>query len=153
VVERTAHSRLEPEHLDPSHELQQLIGAAGAAGAIVSFVGSTRAEGGEVDALVLEQHPTLTERSLQEIARDALERFAVDCTWVAHRCGRVGAGEAIVFAGAAARHRRAAFDAADYLMDRLKTDAILWKKEDGPAGSRWVDPTASDYAARRRWSD
>jgi molybdopterin synthase catalytic subunit len=63
----------------------------------------------------------------------------------------VPAGEPIVFAGAASLHRRAAFDAADYLMDRLKTDAVFWKREVGDSGSAWIEPTEADYADRDRW--
>ena len=95
----------------------------------------------------------LTERSLQEIAHDARDRFSASRTWVVHRCGIVAAGQPIVFAAAAAPHRRAAFEAADYLMDRLKTDAVFWKREEGEGGSRWIEPTGADYDARARWSD
>ena len=70
---------------------------------------------------------------------------------VVHRCGDIAAGEAIVFAGAAALHRRAAFEAADYLMDRLKTEAVFWKREIGETGSQWIEPTDADHADRERW--
>lgn len=147
-----AYVRLEPDLLDPAAELQRLLAAAGGDGAVVSFVGLTRPQDGEVQSLVLAHHPTLTEQSLRDIAEEALARFAVSRTWVVHRCGVIGAGQPIVFAGAAARHRRDAFDAADYLMDRLKTDAVFWKKEEGPGGSRWVEPTEDDYESHSRWS-
>ena len=81
----------------------------------------------------------------------AAARFDVSHVHVAHRCGDIAAGEPIVFAGAAAPHRRAAFEAADYLMDRLKTEAVFWKREVGEAGAEWVEPTESDYADRERW--
>ena len=71
---------------------------------------------------------------------------------IVHRSGAVAPGETIVFVAAAAVHRRAAFEAADYMMDRLKTDAIFWKREDGPGGSRWIEPGEDDYKARERWS-
>jgi molybdopterin synthase catalytic subunit len=70
---------------------------------------------------------------------------------VVHRCGEVEAGAPIVFAGAASVHRRAAFEAADYLMDRLKTEAVFWKREVGEGTSEWVEPTDADYADRERW--
>jgi molybdopterin synthase catalytic subunit len=152
VAEALAHARLEPDALDPARELQQLLAAAVGDGAVVSFVGLTRPEAGEVDSLVLEHHATLTEASLKAIAEEALTRFGVGRTWVVHRCGTVAAGQPIVFAGAAAQHRRDAFAAADYLMDRLKTDAVFWKKEQGLGTSRWIEPTEDDYAARSRWS-
>lgn len=127
-------------------------GAAGA-GAVVSFVGLARPEGGggAVDRLVLEHHPRLTARSLESIAAEAERRFGVDQVRVVHRCGIILPGEAIVFAAAASRHRRAAFEAADYLMDRLKTEAVFWKREEGETGPRWIEPTEADYAARDRW--
>lgn len=148
-------ARLEPGPLDPAHELAALIGKAGTDGAVVSFVGLARptdATGNRLDRLVLEEHPRLTAASLDQIAGAALARFAVSHVRVVHRCGSVAPGEPIVFAAAAAAHRRAAFDAADYLMDRLKTDAIFWKREEGLAGSHWIEPTATDHADARRWS-
>ena len=151
----TVEARLEPATLDPQRELAALLAAAADEGAVVSFVGIARRsdpEGRVVDRLFLDHHPSLTEKSLEEIASDAHDRFAVSHVRVVHRCGEVPAGEAIVFAGAAARHRRAAFDAADYLMDRLKTDATFWKKEVGEAGSTWIEPTKQDRSDRARWS-
>ena len=70
-----------------------------------------------------------------------------------HRCGEISPGETIVFVAAAAPHRREAFAAADYLMDRLKTEAAFWKRETGPAGARWIEPLDEDRAARARWKD
>jgi molybdopterin synthase catalytic subunit len=147
-------ARLEEQPLDPQAELGELLVRAGSDGAVVSFVGIGRpksSSGEDVDELVLEHHPVLTLRSLQEIAVDAAERFDVTCVRVVHRCGRVAAGEPIVFAGAASAHRRAAFETADYLMDRLKTEAVFWKRETGAKGSTWVEPTEVDYADRDRW--
>lgn len=147
--------RVEPGKLDPAHELAQLTALAAGDGAIVSFVGVARgadAAGDPLDQLFLEHHPRLTAASLDAIARDALARFAVTHVVVVHRCGPVAPGEPIVFAAASARHRRAAFDAVDYLMDRLKTEALLWKREDSPSGSRWIEPTPTDRADARRWS-
>jgi molybdopterin synthase catalytic subunit len=101
--------------------------------------------------LALEDHPQLTQQSLDEIAAAAVEKFAVSAIRVVHRTGAIPAGEPVVFAGASAPHRREAFDAVDYLMDRLKTEAVFWKREEGPGGSRWVEPTDADHAARERW--
>lgn len=147
-------ARLEHERLDPATELDALLGAAQGDGAVVSFVGVARAQstkGEAVDELVLEHHPRLTARSLEDIAIAAAERFDVTQVSVVHRCGTIQPGEPIVFAGAASAHRRAAFEAADYLMDRLKTEAIFWKREVGEAGSRWIEPTDADYEERERW--
>jgi molybdopterin synthase catalytic subunit len=145
---------LQETPLDPREELGALLGQAAGDGAVVSFVGVARpvsANGDPVDSLILDHHPTLTSRSLEKIANAAAQRFGVSHIRVVHRCGEIPAGDPIVFAGAASVHRRAAFDAADYLMDRLKTEAVLWKREEGPAGSAWIEPTEADYRERGRW--
>ena len=145
---------LEPDVLDPQLELAELTESARGDGAIVSFVGLARPEssdGEAIDALVLEHHPTLTRQSLEEIAVACAQRFDISHVRVVHRCGTIPAGEPIVFAGASSIHRRAAFDAADYLMDRLKTEAIFWKREVGESGTRWIEPTGADHDARERW--
>ena len=147
-------SRLETIGLDPSRELGELTRQASGNGAVVAFVGLARSRsksGEHVDHLMLEHHPTLTRKSLEEIAVACAERFDIGHVRVVHRCGKILAGEPIVFAGAAAIHRRAAFDAADYLMDRLKTDAVFWKREAGKTGSSWIEPTDADSADRDRW--
>ena len=145
---------LEPQALDPQLELAELTEAARGDGAIVTFVGLARPEsqaGDAVDAVVLDHHPTLTRQSLEDIAVACAERVDVSHVRVVHRCGTVPAGEPIVFAGASSIHRRAAFDAADYLMDRLKTEAVFWKREVGDGGSQWVQPSEADHADRDRW--
>ena len=147
-------TRLAVAPFRPDQELADLIVRLEGDGAVVSFVGLARpgdGEGKEVSGLFLDSYPGMTEASLDAIAQDALDRFAVSAVSVGHRCGEIGPGEAIVFAAAAARHRRAAFEAADYLMDRLKTDAVFWKREEGPAGAQWIEPTAADRADRARW--
>ena len=147
-------AQLEHDALDPQLELAELTEQARGDGAIVTFIGLARAEsraGDAVDALVLEHHPTLTRQSLEDIAVACAQRFDVSHVRVVHRCGTVPAGEPIVFAGAASIHRRAAFCAADYLMDRLKTEAVFWKREVGEAGSQWIEPTEADLADRDRW--
>ncbi|MGN6058676.1 MAG: molybdenum cofactor biosynthesis protein MoaE [Sphingomicrobium sp.] len=147
-------ARLEEEALRPEQELEALIEQAIGDGAVVSFAGIARPrskDGEAVCRLVLEHHPALTLQSLEDIAGAAAARFDVDHVRIVHRCGDIAAGEPIVFAGAAALHRRAAFEAADYLMDRLKTEAVFWKREVGEGGSEWVEPTDADYSDRERW--
>lgn len=147
-------ARLEEEALRPEQELEALIEQAIGDGAVVSFAGIARPrskDGEAVCRLVLEHHPALTLQSLEDIAVEAAARFDVNHVRVVHRCGDIAAGEPIVFAGAAALHRRAAFEAADYLMDRLKTEAVFWKREVGEGGSEWVEPTDADYSDRERW--
>ncbi len=138
------------EPIDPAALLAGFAEGLGEAGAIVSFTGIVRGGGG-VTALELDYHPTFTAKVIDDIARDARVRFDIADCLVVHRTGSLGPGEPIVFVAAASAHRRAAFEAADYLMDRLKTEAVLWKREVGAAGSCWVGPTAADLADRERW--
>lgn len=150
----TVSARLEEQAFEPTAELAELTRCAGDDGAVVSFVGiarSTNKAGGRINELVLEHHPRLTARSLNEIASDAASSFGVSHIRVVHRCGSIAPGQPVVFAGAAALHRRAAFEAADYLMDRLKTEAVFWKREESEGGSHWIEPTETDYAERARW--
>ena len=150
----TAIARLEANELRADDELRALMDAARGTGAVVSFVGIARPQGkdgGMVEQLNLEHHPVLTKQSLDAIAADACDRFDVSHVRVVHRCGAVAPGEPIVFAGAASAHRRAAFEAADYLMDRLKTEAVFWKSENAGGASTWIEPTSSDYDDRARW--
>ena len=145
-------TRLAHESFSPAQELADF--ATEGAGAIASFTGLARPttkDGAPIHRLFLDHHSRLTRRSLEEIAA-AAERFGVSAVHIVHRCGEIVPGEAIVFVAAAATHRRAAFDAVDYLMDRLKTDALFWKREDGVDGSRWIEPTEADRADRARWS-
>lgn len=141
--------------MDPEAEFARFSGELTDEGALVSFVGVARPSarsGSAVELLFLDHHPRLTERSLEEIGRSASGGFDVTAVRIAHRFGEVRPGEAIVFVGAASAHRRAALEAVDYMMDRLKTDAVFWKREDSADGSRWVEPTDADRAERARWS-
>lgn len=147
--------RIEPNDLRPAEELDAFIASLAGDGAVVSFVGLARPAdggGGAVSGLFLDTYPGLTEKSLEAIAADAMQRFEISAVHVVHRSGDVEAGAPIVFAAAAARHRRAAFEAADYLMDRLKTDAAFWKREQRLDGPVWIEPSESDRADRARWT-
>ncbi|MDT9600893.1 molybdenum cofactor biosynthesis protein MoaE [Sphingosinicella rhizophila] len=156
MAEPNVHARLAAEALMPDRELASFMARLSGAGAVVSFVGIARGrdkEGEIVRGLFLDHYPGMTEHSLETIAAAALDRFDIDDALVVHRCGAVAPGEPIVIAAAASAHRRAAFEAADYLMDRLKTEAMFWKREDGVDGSRWIEPTEADRADLARWSD
>ena len=145
-------TRLAHEPLAPAQELAGFT--PDGAGAIVSFTGLARPttrEGAPIERLFLDHHSRLTQQSLDDIATSA-DRFDVIAVRIVHRCGEIAPGEAIVFVAAASAHRRAAFEAADFLMDRLKTDALFWKREDGLDGARWIEPTEKDRADRARWS-
>ncbi len=151
-----AEARLVRDPFRPDEELAGFIAGLDGDGAVVSFTGLARpadAEGHAVSGLFLDSYAGMTEASLEAIARGALERFPVSAVSIVHRCGPIAPGEAIVFAAAAAPNRRAAFEAADYLIDRLKTDAAFWKREDGADGSKWIEPGAGDRADRARWGD
>lgn len=147
-------ARLEENALRPERELAILLEQAKGDGAIVSFTGIARPSskaGESVSRLILEHHPKLTLQSLEDIAVEAAGRFEVTNVQVVHRCGEIGAGDPIVFVAVSSLHRRAAFEAADYLMDRLKTEAVFWKREVGEGGEQWIEPTDADYADRERW--
>lgn len=148
--------RLESEALVADRELRLFMDGLQGEGAVVSFVGVARPvsrDGIAVTGLYLDHYPGMTEKSLATIAVAAAERFGGTRVKVVHRCGEVGAGEAVVFVAAASAHRRDAFEAADYMMDRLKTEAAFWKREDRVDGSTWIEPTDQDRADRERWSD
>ena len=148
--------RLADQPFAAERELAEFTAGLAGEGAVVSFLGIARAltaNGERMERLVLDHHPRLTLRSLNEIAAAALERFDISSLRIVHRRGEVAPGETIVFVAAAAAHRRPAFEAADYVMDRLKTDAVFWKREDGPGGSHWIEPRDEDYSARERWNE
>jgi molybdopterin synthase catalytic subunit len=137
-------------------ELARFTAANPEAGAVVTFSGLARGsdrQGDAVTALHLDHYPGMTERSLDAIAADGARRFDVSAVRIVHRCGTIQPGDVIVFVAAASAHRRAAFLAADYLMDRLKSDAVFWKKEEGVDGPRWIEPTEADRADLARWND
>ena len=146
--------RIQSEPFDAAAELAALAERSPTAGAIASFVGLVRPTTGDaaVDQLELDQYGEFTRSTVEAIAEDARTRFDLLDLTIIHRFGTLLPGEPIVFVAAAAAHRRAAFDAVDYLMDRLKTEAPFWKREHGPAGSRWIEPTPSDHAAAKRWA-
>lgn len=155
VAEPLVRAELAEAAFAPAQLLARFLQTVGPeAGAVVTFAGLARGrgkDGSPLSALFLEHHPVLTRRSLEEVAGEGAQRFAVGAVEVVHRCGAIQPGEPIVWVATAAAHRRAAFDAADYLMDRLKTEAVFWKREDGAGGSAWIEPTDDDYAARKDW--
>ena len=143
--------RLTDQPFDPGALLTAFAQDRRETGAIATFTGLARAELGQAEVLELEAYPGFTEREIGRIAEVARVRFSLDDLSVTHRVGRIGPGEAIVFVATAASHRRAAFEACDFLMDYLKSRAPFWKKEHGPEGARWVEPRPEDYADAARW--
>jgi molybdopterin synthase catalytic subunit len=149
-------TRLAQADFDPAQELEAFLREADDAGGVVSFVGVARPRsrvGEAVSGLFLDHHPRLTLQSLDDVAAGAARRFDLTAIRIVHRFGDIAPRAPIVFVAAASAHRRAAFEAADFMMDRLKTDAVFWKREQGVDGARWVEPTDADRADRARWSD
>jgi molybdopterin synthase catalytic subunit len=122
-------------------------------GAIASFVGLARDmnEGSGVAAMTLEHYPGMTEKALGRLVEEAKSRWALLDVTVIHRIGRLLPGDPIVLVAVASSHRGEAFAACEFIMDYLKTRAPFWKKEETPAGERWVEARASDDAAAARW--
>ncbi len=140
---------------DPAAEIAAFNKRAGAAGAVVTFLGAVRASAGDTDvkALELEHFPGVTEKSITEIENEARSRWPVSDIDIVHRVGRLAPGEPIVLVCVAADHRREAFEAADFLMDYLKTEAMFWKKEIRSDGDAWIEPRAADYKDAARWRE
>jgi molybdopterin synthase catalytic subunit len=142
---------LTDQPFDPGAELNRFAEARTMTGAVASFLGIARGEPGQPAALELEAYPGFTEPQIAAFVETAVDRFGLHDARVVHRVGAVAPGEAIVLVLTAATHRRAAFEACDYLMDYLKSRAPLWKREFGADGPRWVEPTARDLADLDRW--
>ena len=143
--------RVQPDDFDPGVEIAQL-GAQ--AGAVVSFTGLVRADnfGDRLISMTLEHFPGMTERELERIANEARARWKLLGVTIVHRYGELKPGEKIVLVVTAAAHRRAAFEAAEYLMDYLKTSAPFWKRELRQSGEYWIEARSSDDDAAARWS-
>lgn len=124
------------------------------AGAVASFTGLVRetTAGEAVTRLTLQAYPGFTEAVMAEIEAEARSRFDVQDIHAVHRWGEMGVGEPIIFVAVAATHRRAAFEAVDFLMDQFKVRAPFWKREEGPDGHRWVEPRAADHDDLARWA-
>ncbi|SFI35095.1 molybdopterin synthase catalytic subunit [Bosea sp. OK403] len=145
--------RIQREDFDLSAEIAALTTGRCDIGAVVSFAGLCRDEGGRLTALELEHYPGMAEAEIARVAEAAARRWPLSGLVAIHRHGLVAPGEQIVLVIAASAHRRAAFEAAEFLMDYLKTRAPFWKREhlvDGTIGG-WVEAKAEDDAAAQRW--
>jgi molybdopterin synthase catalytic subunit len=146
--------RVQAEDFDLSEEVRKLASGRTDVGAIVTFIGTVRGEtkGGAIRAMTLEHYPGMTEAELARVEAEANARWPLQASLVIHRYGRLLPGDNIVLVVTASAHRHAAFEAAEFLMDYLKSRAPFWKKEEGPDGSgTWVDARDSDDAALARW--
>ena len=144
--------RIQKEDFDAAEEATRLV-RSDDTGAVVTFTGICRSDGGRLAALDLEHYPGMAEAEITRIVDEAKARWPLDGISVIHRYGRMRPGDNIVLVVTAAAHRRAAFEAAEFLMDYLKTRAPFWKKEH-LAGSEgdWVEAAERDDAAAERWS-
>lgn len=145
--------RVQAQDFDPAAEARLLTREDAGIGAVVTFTGLCRDEGGALSALELEHYPGMAEAEMTRIARLAIERFDLRGLTAIHRYGKIATGDNIVLVIAASSHRQAAFDGANFMMDYLKTAAPFWKKEhgtDGTAGG-WVSAKDADESAKEKW--
>lgn len=145
--------RVQTEPFDPGGETTAFLKSSAGAGAAVTFTGLVRSDAhAPITSLTLECYPELAVAQIAELEAQAVVRFGLLRATVIHRYGELRPGEPIVQVMTLAPHRRAAFEAAEFLMDYLKTDAPFWKKEAGPDGARWVEHDTADDTAKIRWS-
>tara|TARA_R110002126_G_scaffold155833_3_gene303065 strand:- start:78520 stop:78981 length:462 start_codon:yes stop_codon:yes gene_type:complete len=146
-------TRVQADDFDLQTEVDALASANCDIGAVVTFTGLCRDDNGTLAALELEHYPGMAELEMQRIAGEALQRWPLDGVTLIHRFGKIVPGENIVLVVTASKHRSAAFEAASFLMDFLKSKAPFWKREirrDGKIGS-WVDARDADQTALERW--
>ncbi len=143
--------RVQAAPFDPGAEANAFAAAVQGAGALVTFTGLVRDEGGQLTGMEIEHYPGMTERAIAAIAGQARDRWRLAGVLVIHRFGPLAPGAAIMMVATAAPHRADAFAAAEFLMDYLKSRAPFWKKESGAAGAAWVEAKAADEAALDRW--
>jgi molybdopterin synthase catalytic subunit len=145
--------RVQTEDFDIAREIAALRAANPKVGAVASFIGTVRDvnDGSAVATLTLEHYPGMTEKALAGIVAEARSRWRIIDVTVIHRVGELKPLDQIVLVVVVGEHRGDAFAACEFLMDYLKTRAPFWKKEQTPAGSRWVDVRGSDDIAAERW--
>ena len=137
---------------DMGAETNAFTASVPGAGAVVTFSGLVRDEGGTLTEMVIEHYPGMTERALEKIRDEAMQRWSLTGAMIIHRYGPMAPGDQIMMVATAARHRSDAFAAAEFLMDYLKSRAPFWKKEFGAEGAAWVAAKDEDEAALDRWT-
>ena len=151
--------RVQEEDFDTGAEIAALTADNTAIGGVATFTGLVRdmapVDGSDrpISAMTLEHYPGLPEKKLAEIEAAANRRWPLDASLIIHRYGRLEPGDRIVRVACASAHRQAAFDACEFLMDWLKTDAPFWKLEDTDAGGVWVETREPDATAAARWNE
>lgn len=141
---------VQSEAFDPGEELRAFSQGHRDQGAIVTFTGLVRGDGG-IATMEIEHYPGMTERAINQIAEQAQTRWSLGDVLVIHRHGQLVPGDTIMMVATAAPHRVDAFEAAEFLMDYLKSRAPFWKKEIGPDGDAWVTAKDDDETALTRW--
>lgn len=147
---------IQTEDFDLGAEVAALRAGDAGVGAVTSFIGTVRdrnggGSAGDISAMELEHYPGMTEKCIEQMIDAALARFDIRAARVIHRVGLLQPGEQIVLVAVSSAHRGQAFQACEFLMDYLKTQAPFWKKETTPEGARWVDARVADDAALARW--
>ncbi|MHA1565064.1 MAG: molybdenum cofactor biosynthesis protein MoaE [Alphaproteobacteria bacterium] len=145
--------KVQSEDFDVGAELAALSAGDTTIGGVASFVGYVRGNPGpdRITAMTLEHYPGMTEKMLAHIETEAQQRWPLAATLIIHRFGRLEPGDRIVLVACASSHRQAAFEACNFLMDWLKTEAPFWKQEQTASGSQWVDARTTDETAAARW--
>ena len=148
-----ARVSIQAEDFDLTAEVAALRARDAAVGAVAAFVGTVRDrnEGLGVSSMELEHYPGMTEKAIEAMIDEALFRFEIRAARVIHRVGLLQPLDQIVLVAVTSSHRAAAFQACEFLMDYLKTQAPFWKKEHTPEGARWVDARVTDDDAIKRW--
>ena len=140
------------QSFDPEAEHKAFRDTVGGTGAIVAFTGLVRGDGEDL-TLTLSHYPDFTESQILGIAKQAERRWPLAGWRILHRVGTMKAEEPIVFVATASRHRRDAFEAADFLMDYLKSEAAFWKSEKVDGKTRWIEPRSQDIDDKKRWTE
>ncbi|HKX95375.1 MAG TPA: molybdenum cofactor biosynthesis protein MoaE [Methylibium sp.] len=148
-----ARVSIQTADFDLSAEVARLRVADGGVGAVASFIGTVRDrnDGAGVSRMELEHYPGMTESAIEAMIDEAMQRFDIRAARVIHRVGPLDVGDQIVMVAVSSAHRGQAFQACEFLMDYLKTQAPFWKKEHTPDGARWVDARSADDEALQRW--
>ena len=146
--------RIQEADFDIAREISALTKGRTDVGAVVSFSGVCRGSEDDqsVSALTLEHYPGMAEAEIARHAQTAMSRWPLTGLTVIHRVGRITAGENIVLVLTASRHRQAAFQAAEFLMDYLKANAPFWKREESQKGTSWIEARGHDETAAKRWT-
>jgi molybdopterin synthase catalytic subunit len=154
VMTESVTIRIQQSDFDVAREISALTSGRGDVGAVVSFTGICRGseDGAAIAALTLEHYPGMAEAEIARHADTAMSRWPLAGIRIIHRVGRIAPGENIVLVVTASSHRQAAFEAAEFLMDYLKTNAPFWKRVDSAGGDSWIEARSDDDAAAARWT-